>query len=112
MRSDEDQTRCIERVWSGSTLMGDHQCSRKRGHGPGGLYCKQHDPEAVKKRKEESGRKWAAEWAAQRQKNRRNTASRYLFEGLKAIADGANDARATAKALVDEWGDAFEGDNP
>jgi hypothetical protein len=34
----EDPTRCIEEVdgWI------PHQCSRKRGHGPDGLYCKQH----------------------------------------------------------------------
>jgi len=37
----EDETRCIEEVW---TYEGwhSHQCNRKRGHGPDGLYCKQH----------------------------------------------------------------------
>lgn len=32
----EDKTRCVEEV------SGQHQCSRKRGHGPGGEYCRQH----------------------------------------------------------------------
>ena len=35
----EDKTRCIEEVWSGYL---SYQCSRKRGYGPDGLYCKQH----------------------------------------------------------------------
>jgi len=35
----EDLTCCIEEVWRTGI---PHQCSRKRGHGPDGLYCKQH----------------------------------------------------------------------
>lgn len=39
----EDVTRCIEEIWNiGSRGWIPHQCSRKRGHGPDGLYCKQH----------------------------------------------------------------------
>jgi len=34
----EDLTLCIEEVWSRIP----HQCRRIRGHGPDGLYCKQH----------------------------------------------------------------------
>jgi hypothetical protein len=38
----DNPTRCIEQVWpSGGTWI-PHQCCRKRGHGPDGLYCKQH----------------------------------------------------------------------
>jgi len=36
----EDPSRCIEEVYGGRWI--HHQCSRKRGHGPDGLYCKQH----------------------------------------------------------------------
>ena len=37
----EDPTRCIEEIWpSGGWIT--YQCSRKRGHGPDGLHCKQH----------------------------------------------------------------------
>lgn len=41
----ENTTRCIAEVapecgWT------HHQCSRKRGHGPNGLYCKQHGKKA------------------------------------------------------------------
>lgn len=45
---EEDAARCIEYVWDGWR---NHQCSRKRGHGPDRLYCKQHDPDAVAARR-------------------------------------------------------------
>jgi hypothetical protein len=32
---------CVADVWHG-VATGDTQCARKRGHGPGGLYCQQH----------------------------------------------------------------------
>ena len=37
----KDNTRCISRVFRVYEFF-SHQCSRKRGHGPDGLYCKQH----------------------------------------------------------------------
>ena len=36
----EDTTRCIKGVSDGR--FHSYQCSRRRGHGPDGLYCKQH----------------------------------------------------------------------
>ena len=37
----EDETKCVEEIIdTGGFLF--KQCSRKRGHGPKGLYCKQH----------------------------------------------------------------------
>lgn len=33
----EDSSRCVAEVWASDW---GHQCNRKRGHGPGGLYCK------------------------------------------------------------------------
>lgn len=33
---------CIWEVWPSGRMMIPYQCSRKRGHGPDGLYCKQH----------------------------------------------------------------------
>lgn len=43
----EDPKHCIEEVHSGERGGLFHQCHRPRGHGPDGLYCKQHSPEAV-----------------------------------------------------------------
>ena len=37
----EDKTKCIQSV-SDYTGWHRYQCSRKRGHGDKGLYCKQH----------------------------------------------------------------------
>jgi hypothetical protein len=33
---------CVEEVWPTNGSWIPHQCARKRGHGPDGLYCKQH----------------------------------------------------------------------
>ena len=38
----EDKTRCIVEVYSHHGFGAFYQCQRKRGHGKGGLYCKQH----------------------------------------------------------------------
>ena len=37
----EDVTKCIKQIWSENGFK-SWQCKRKRGHGPEGLYCKQH----------------------------------------------------------------------
>lgn len=37
--SAENQKNCIEEVWRD---WHSHQCTRARGHGKDGLYCKQH----------------------------------------------------------------------
>ena len=38
----ENKTRCIKEVWPSSRGWVPYQCSRKRGYGKDGLYCKQH----------------------------------------------------------------------
>ena len=38
----EDPALCIEEVWPSGGAWIPRQCARKRGHGPDGLYCKQH----------------------------------------------------------------------
>jgi hypothetical protein len=40
-RQPVDPTRCIAEVFHRLTTI-PCQCSRKRGHGPDGLFCKQH----------------------------------------------------------------------
>lgn len=37
----EDPERCVAEVWH-EIVFGFRQCGRFRGHGPDGLYCKQH----------------------------------------------------------------------
>ena len=36
-----DLKKCAYEVWPSPGYLSD-QCSRKNGHGPAGLYCKQH----------------------------------------------------------------------
>lgn len=39
-----DFNRCAQGVQESGRSFGFHQCSRKPGHGPDGIYCKQHAP--------------------------------------------------------------------
>lgn len=65
----EDPERCITSVYTGHGF-GSTQCKRKRGFGPDGLQCKQHDPEAIEKKADASRAKWNAEM--QRNEQRQN----------------------------------------
>lgn len=43
MGNAESPDHCIKEVWPNDRYrMIPYQCCRKRGHGPDGLYCKQH----------------------------------------------------------------------
>ena len=85
--SPEDPTLCIEEVSRGFFF---HQCSRKRGKGPDGLYCTQHVPETVAAKRE--ARNSAA--------RKRNDAAWYIcrkpehdaFDALLAAAETASRA--------------------
>jgi len=37
-----DASLCAQEVWPKDGIWWPHQCSRKPGHGLGGLFCKQH----------------------------------------------------------------------
>lgn len=58
----EDTTRCIETVQEPGRGIFFHQCRRKRGFGPKGLYCKQHDPAEVKRRDIATTKRRKAAW--------------------------------------------------
>lgn len=59
-----DPAKCCKGVWSGGRASMQSQCSRKPGFGPDGLYCKQHDPEAVERRRKAASDKYEREAAA------------------------------------------------
>lgn len=92
-----DMTRCCEEVtryignWPHSG-----QCARKRGYGPDGAYCKQHDPEAATKRRAEVDEREAARW----RKQRLEWAGPCFYAVLKQIADGHNDPRSIAREAI------------
>ena len=92
-----DFTRCCESVSADSWHF--RQCSRKRGYGPDGAYCKQHDPAAVKAKREEQTRKYNADY----NKRRMEWKSRTFFDALELIANGHNDARGLAQAVIEEF---------
>jgi hypothetical protein len=48
------------------------QCSRKRGHGSEQAYCKQHDPDAVKAKREANAPKWREEYDAKTRRGKPN----------------------------------------
>lgn len=95
-----DLTRCCEEVGRDighRTSFG--QCTRKRGYGPGGEYCKQHDPAAVKARREKSD----SEWKAKFNKDRVRYYGASFLAVLQQIADGHNDPRTLAKETIEAY---------
>jgi len=50
-----DPARCAEEVCTNYHFS---QCARKRGHGPEGAFCKQHDPAAKQARDKAANRKY------------------------------------------------------
>lgn len=99
----EDPTKCIHALFD-RYHPGGYQCTRKRGHGPEGLHCKQHDPVAVKAK---SDAKWAAynaKWderkAGEAARELRSRFAAVAETALRQIAEGHNDPRALASEVL------------
>jgi hypothetical protein len=103
-----DFSRCAASVHDRDGF-GIYQCRRKNGHGPEGAWCKQHDPEAIKKRRDAETAKWRAEWAArqaaQKQKNNDKRLRPIYEAALRKIAGGSNDPRKDAEDALAMIGD-------
>jgi len=56
----ERPERCIEQVWGNGRGAMASQCSRPRGHGPDGLWCKQHTPDAKAARAKKQDERYRA----------------------------------------------------
>lgn len=84
-----DFTRCCVGVWTRDGWPREYQCSKKRGFGPDGAYCKQHDPEAVEKRRKAIDARESAKWNERRKEIHGPT----FLKALEEIAAGHNDAR-------------------
>lgn len=93
-----DLTRCCETVHRQGDWIST-QCNRKRGYGPDKAYCKQHDPEAVKARREASEAKYNAEF----NKRRYEWYGKTFFVALEQIANGHNAPRTLAREMIDEF---------
>jgi hypothetical protein len=90
---------CCERIFGALGSPGGHQCNRKRGHGPDGAYCKQHDPEAVKARRIAA----SARYNAEMNEARYGWNGRKFYAALVEIAEGHNDARGLAQEVIDQF---------
>lgn len=75
------------------------QCSKKRGHGPDGAYCKQHDPAAVKARQDQA----MAKYKDQTNEHRYGWNGKKFYAVLEEIAAGHNDARGLAQKTIDDF---------
>ena len=75
----EDPSRCIEGVYHGLFSRGS-QCGRKRGHGPGGEYCKQHSPDEIARKNRLRTEKFEFQDAQAKQKWKDTLVGRWLRE--------------------------------
>lgn len=91
-----DYERCCEEVWSKERWSRAHQCHRKRGHGPDGAYCSQHDPVAVERRERATKARWDVAWQARRLE----FSGQHFYKVLVKIAEGHNDARGLAQETI------------
>ena len=94
-----DHSRCCAEVWSRERWARAYQCTKKRGHGPDGAYCKQHDPAVAKARSEAASARSKAKWNAGRYGKHGST----FFDALLKIAEGHNDARGLAQETIDRF---------
>lgn len=94
-----DYSRCCEEVCSNERWPKFYQCAKKRGHGPDGAYCKQHDPAAAKARKAAANTRARAKW----NESRYETHGRTFFDALLKIAEGHNDARGLAQEVIENF---------
>lgn len=94
-----DFKRCCEEVASRERWTRFSQCNRPRGHGPDNAYCKQHDPEAVKARREAADARANEAW----RKRRLEWYGSSFYDALVKIAEGHNDARGLAQKIIDKF---------
>lgn len=95
----EDPKRCVADLYD-RYHPGGYQCSRARGHGPDGRYCKQHDPAAVAAKNAARDAAYKAKWAAHELRNQRVVAGAAALDAVRLIAAGHNDPRTLALELL------------
>lgn len=103
----EDPARCVEAVWNKAGWY-HHQCTNKRGKGPGGLYCGTHDPERIAAKNAERAAKYKAKMdqhplAIARRENEKLRAA---LEPFARFAEMFEEARALQAGQVPTEPDA------
>lgn len=94
-----DYDRCCMEVWSKDRWSRASQCGRKRGHGPDGAYCAQHDPRVAQKRTRDAAARADASW----QRRRYEFNGKSFYDVLVKIAGGHNDPRGLAQEVIDTF---------
>lgn len=85
----EDKTRCIETIFNNY----NYQCQRKRGYGKGKLYCKQHDPARIKKRR-------AIEWTRTKAKSNNKWKQHERIRAALKLCEGISTSEFKEYKLV------------
>lgn len=91
---------CVHDVWSAGRGSTQSQCARKNGFGPGGLYCKQHDPEAVAKKRAEEMARHEAESKATAERRQRDAACVRALAGIPEPEQAIREAREALEFIV------------
>ena len=78
----ENTKQCIAVVWPESYCGHGKQCSRKRGHGKDGLYCKQHDPERIERIETEKTKAHEEKWAKKKAMSDRANILSNMADGI------------------------------
>lgn len=94
-----DYSLCCSEVWGRERWPRCYQCHKKRGHGPDGAYCKQHDPAVEKARKAAADQRDKDKWNKLRYEIHAHT----FFDALLKIAEGHNDARGLAQDVINTF---------
>lgn len=82
--------RCCESVRGQDRWPSFYQCTRPNGHGPSGLFCKQHDPKVVEARRAAIDAKYRAESDAASRKWKRERLAREIADmAVKAFRQEA-----------------------
>ena len=96
-----DPERCAEEVMERERGGLFHQCTRRPGLGPDGIFCRQHSPEYEAKKRAEWQAKYDAEREADERRYERMTAKDDALDLLADVARWIHSNRALAEE--DEW---------
>jgi hypothetical protein len=90
-----DPAHCADEVNIGDSRWSRYaQCSRKPGHGPDGLFCKQHDPAYIQRKRDEREKKWNEQYARAAKANR---ITGHAYEMLALLRE------AKESRITDDW---------
>lgn len=104
------ETMCSETVWKRDGNWGRNvPCARKGVvERDGKHYCRQHDPEAIKARREATSAKWNAEWDAKKKQSQRQYDCLAAFEGVENPQEALKSLLTAARNFNEDRTQTFE----